>query len=94
MASGGPTLAALLPGAVVHEEGQDFADGGFLAGGLGQREVRLDLVAAAAAFPVLNDIPGAAAGSTVSYMVSFFRFGGGWDLGPAGRSHASAGPWS
>jgi hypothetical protein len=23
-----------------------------------------------------------------------FRFGGGWDLGPAGRSHASAGPLS
>jgi pimeloyl-ACP methyl ester carboxylesterase len=37
---------------------------------------------------------GAAAGSTVSCMVSSFRFGGGWDLGPAGRSHASAGPLS
>ena len=36
----------------------------------------------------------AAAGSTVSCMVSSFRFGGGWDLGPAGRSHASAGPLS
>jgi pimeloyl-ACP methyl ester carboxylesterase len=37
---------------------------------------------------------GTAAGSTVSCMVSSFRFGGGWDLGPAGRSHASAGPLS
>ena len=37
---------------------------------------------------------GAAAGSTVSCMVSSFRFGGGWDLGSAGRSHASAGPLS
>jgi len=36
----------------------------------------------------------AAAWSTVSCMVSSFRFGGGWDLGPAGRSHASAGPLS
>jgi hypothetical protein len=32
--------------------------------------------------------------STVSCMVSSFRFGGGWDLGPAGRTHASAGPLS
>ena len=30
--------------------------------------------------------------STVSCMVSSFRFGGGWGLGPAGRTHASAGP--
>ena len=37
---------------------------------------------------------GTAAGSTVSCMVSSSRFGGGWDLGPAGRSHASAGPLS
>src|SRR5947207_7284458 len=47
---------------------------------------------------VLDDLRqvrgGAAAGSTVSCMVSSFRFGGGWDLGPAGRSHASAGPLS
>ena len=37
---------------------------------------------------------GGAAGSTVFSMVSSSRFGGGWDLGPAGRSHASAGPLS
>ena len=44
MVSGGVALAGLLSGAVAHEEGQDFADGGFLAGGPGQREVRLYLV--------------------------------------------------
>jgi hypothetical protein len=37
---------------------------------------------------------GAGAWSTVSDVVSSFRFGGGWDLGPAGRSHAPAGPLS
>ena len=31
------------------EEGEDFSGGGSLAGGLGQRQVRLDLVAVAAA---------------------------------------------
>jgi hypothetical protein len=31
------------------KEGQDVADGGFLAGGFWQREVRLDLVAVAVA---------------------------------------------
>ena len=39
----------LLPGALTHQDGQDVADGGFAARGAGQREVRLDLVAAAAA---------------------------------------------
>ena len=43
---------------LAHEEGQDFADGGFLAGGFWQREVRLDLVAVAAAVFVLDDVPG------------------------------------
>jgi hypothetical protein len=47
---------------------------------------------------VLDDLRrvrgGAAAWATVSCMVPSFRFGGGWDLGPAGRSHASAGPLS
>ncbi len=36
------------------EEGQDFADGAFPAGGFCQREVRLDLVAVAAAVSLLG----------------------------------------
>ncbi len=58
MASGGLALVQLLPGAVADEQGQDFADGWFLAGGFGQREVRLDLVAVAAAVFVLDDVAG------------------------------------
>jgi hypothetical protein len=58
MASGGLALVQLLPGAVAYEEGQDFADGGFLAGGFGQREVRLDLVAVAAAVFLLRRVAG------------------------------------
>src|SRR6266581_3123633 len=36
------------------QKGEDFADGGLLAGGFGQREVRLDLVAVAAAVFLLH----------------------------------------
>jgi hypothetical protein len=50
--------AGLLPGAVAYEQGQDFADGGFLAGGFGQRKVGLDLVAVAPAVFVLDEVPG------------------------------------
>ncbi len=42
-------------GAVAGQQGQDVADGGFLAGGFGQREVGLDLVAVAAAVLVLDE---------------------------------------
>jgi hypothetical protein len=41
-----------------HEQGQDAADGGFLAGGFGQREVRLDLVAVAEAVFLLRHVAG------------------------------------
>ena len=41
-----------------HQEGQEIADGGFRAGGFGQRQVRLDLVAVAAPALLLDDIPG------------------------------------
>jgi hypothetical protein len=57
-ASGWSALAELLPGGVAREEGQDFADGQFLAAGLRQREMRLDLVAVAASVFVLDGIPG------------------------------------
>jgi hypothetical protein len=40
------------------EEGEDFADGGFLGGGFGQREAGLDLVAVAAAVFVLDHVAG------------------------------------
>ena len=40
------------------EEGEDVADGGFLAGGFGQREVCLDLVAVAAAVLVFDHVAG------------------------------------
>jgi len=45
---------------VAREEGQDFADGRFLAGSLRQRQVRLDLVAVAAAVFLLDHVPGPA----------------------------------
>ena len=45
-------------GGVAREEGQDFTDGQFLAAGLRQREMRLDLVAVAASVFVLDHIPG------------------------------------
>jgi hypothetical protein len=53
-----------LPGAVragpvvAREEGQDFADGAFPAGGFGQRQVRLDLAAVAAAVLLLDEVAG------------------------------------
>ncbi len=40
------------------QEGGDFADGGLLASGFGQREVRLDLVAVAAAVFLLHHVAG------------------------------------
>ncbi len=45
-------------GAGSGEEGQDFADGAFPPGGFWQRQVRLDLVAVAAAVFVLDDVAG------------------------------------
>jgi len=47
------------------EEGKDFADGDLLAGGFGQREVYLDLVPAAAAVVLLDDVPAAARSVTI-----------------------------
>jgi hypothetical protein len=46
------------PGAGAREEGGDFADGGFLGGGPGQREAGLDLVAVAAAVFLLDHVAG------------------------------------
>jgi hypothetical protein len=48
----------LQPRADARQEGEDFADGGFLGGGLGQREVRLDLEAVAAAVFLLDHVSG------------------------------------
>ena len=48
----------LLRHAVTHQDGQDVADGWFLAGRFWQREVRLDLIAVAAAVFVLDDVSG------------------------------------
>ena len=48
----------LSPRAGAREEGEDFADGELLAGGYGQREMCLDLVAVAAAVFVLDDVAG------------------------------------
>jgi hypothetical protein len=45
-------------GADAGKEGQDFADGAFPAGGFWQREVRLDLVAVAAAVLLLDHVAG------------------------------------
>jgi hypothetical protein len=53
------SLPDVLPDAAADQHGQDVADGGFAAGGLGQREVRLDLVPpVAAAVLVLEDVAG------------------------------------
>jgi hypothetical protein len=43
---------------VAGQEGQDFADGAFPAGGFGQGQVRLDLVAVAAAVLLLGEVAG------------------------------------
>src|SRR5712692_8573644 len=48
----------LSPRAGAREKGQHLADGDLLAGGLGQREVRLDLVAVAAAVFLLDHVVG------------------------------------
>src|SRR5882757_8511438 len=56
--SGWSRPGQLLPRAGARKEGQDLADGGFLAGGFRQREVRLDLVAVAAAVFLLDDVSG------------------------------------
>ena len=58
VASGWSRPGQLLPRAGARKEGQDLADGGFLAGGFRQREVRLDLVAVAAAVFLLDDVSG------------------------------------
>jgi hypothetical protein len=43
---------------VAGQDGEDFADGRFLAGGFGQREVGLDLVTVAAAVFLLDHVTG------------------------------------
>jgi len=47
------------------QDGEDFADGRFLAGSLRQRQVRLDLVAVAAAIFLLDHVPGPARSATM-----------------------------
>jgi hypothetical protein len=58
VASGWSGPGHLQSRAGAREEGEDVADGGFLAGGFGQREVCLDLVAVAAAVFLLHHIAG------------------------------------
>jgi hypothetical protein len=54
----GSAPGRLLRHAVAHRDGQDVTDGWFLAGRFWQREVRLDLIAVAAAVFVLDDVSG------------------------------------
>jgi hypothetical protein len=58
VASGRSGPGQLQSRAGAREQGQDVADGGFLAGGFGQREVRLDLVGVAAAVFLLRRVAG------------------------------------
>jgi hypothetical protein len=58
VASGRSGPGQLPSRAGAREQGQDVADGGFLAGGFGQREGRLDLVAVAAAVFLLRRVAG------------------------------------
>ena len=58
VASGRPGPGQLQSRAGAREQGQDVADGGFLAGGFGQRKARLDLVAVAAAVFLLRHVAG------------------------------------
>ena len=51
--------------AAAGHDGEDFADGRFLAGSLREREVRLDLVAVAAAIFLLDHVPGPARSVTM-----------------------------
>ena len=48
----------LLLGVPAHQDGQDVADGGLAAHGVGQRQVRLDLVAVAASVFLLDHVAG------------------------------------
>jgi hypothetical protein len=58
VASGWSGPGQLQSRAGAREEGEDVAEGGFLAGGSAQREVRLDLVAVAAAVFMLHQVAG------------------------------------
>jgi hypothetical protein len=58
VASGWPGPGQLQSRAGAREQGEDFADGGFLAGRFGQPQVRLDLVAVAAAVFLLHHVAG------------------------------------
>jgi hypothetical protein len=58
VASGWSGPGQLQSRAGAREEGEDFADGGFLGGGFGQREVGLDLAAVAAAIFLLDHVAG------------------------------------
>jgi hypothetical protein len=51
------------------QESQDVADGRFLAGRLGQWQVRLDLVARAAAILLLDDVPGCGQAGGVAWAL-------------------------
>jgi len=53
-----PGRGRFLPGAVTDQDGQDVADGRFLAGWFWQREVRLDLIAVVAAVFLRDDVSG------------------------------------
>jgi hypothetical protein len=65
VASGWPGPGQLQSDAGAREQGQDAADGGFLASGFGQREVRLDLVAVAAAVFLLRHVAGCVSSLTM-----------------------------
>jgi hypothetical protein len=53
-----PVSVSYSPAVGAGKKGQDFADGAFVPGGFWQRQVRLDLVAVAAAFLLLDHVAG------------------------------------
>src|ERR1700732_5603859 len=66
VASGWSGPGQLQSRAGAREQGQGAADGGGLAGGFGQREVRLDLVAVAPAVFLLRGVAGSVRAGAVA----------------------------
>jgi hypothetical protein len=79
------------------EEGEDFADGGFLGGGFGQREAGLDLVAVAAAVFLLDQVAGYGQAGDDAVGAALGDVQAGRDVARPGRGRCATAPgrgWS
>jgi hypothetical protein len=97
VASGWPGPGHLQSRAGAREKGEDFADGGLLAGGFGQREVCLDLVAVAAAVFLLHHVAGCGQVGDDAVGAALGDAQAGRAAARPGRGRCTAGPgrgWS